>query len=277
MAGCAAPRAGPTGDAGVGSRNARTESNETVELESGPGPGNPDHIVENGFPRTLCDRPPVKNVGIRAVVGPAYARSWDEISVPEEYRLGVEVGAGLTAQSQVVGVERDGAARAYPLSVLWWHEVVNDDLNGPVLVTYCPLCQSGMVAKRVVDEQAATFRVSGHLWQPPRIYTEASVLDGRTFGASATESDAEVRNSGNLVLVDDATESYWSQLLARAVCGPAAGTRLEILPSTVTTWDAWQRDHPETDVLLPPPHSAVTREDERRQPRRQPTESEPTN
>jgi len=50
----------------------------------------------------------------------------------------------------VIGVERDGAARAYPLKLLNWHEVVNDTFGQPLLVTYCPPCGSAMVAKRQV-------------------------------------------------------------------------------------------------------------------------------
>ena len=59
------------------------------------------------------------------------------------------------------------------------------------------------------------------------------------------------------MLADEQSGSYWSQLLARAICGPLEGTGLEILPSTVTTWGEWRRSHPETDVLLPPPYSGV--------------------
>jgi hypothetical protein len=64
-----------------------------------------------------------------------------------------------------------------------------------------------------------------------------------------------VRAAGNLVMVDDATGSYWSQLLARAICGPRAGDSLRIRPSTLTTWGKWRATHPETELLLPPPYS----------------------
>jgi hypothetical protein len=102
-----------------------------------------------------------------------------------------------------------------------------------------------------------TFGVSGQLWQPPDIYAASAETDGRVFGASATDGEAEVRNSGNLVLYDERTRSYWSQLLAEAICGERQGERLGIVPSTVTTWGEWRADHPETDVLLPPPHSTL--------------------
>ena len=182
-------------------------------------------------------------------------------------------GEGLADGSYVIGLtSADGArARAYPLAVVWWHETVNDSFGGgpdagqsgsdgddePVLVTFCPICQSGMVAERRVAGAETTFGVSGQLWQPPDIYTASAETDGRVFGASATDGETEVRNSGNLVLYDERTRSYWSQLLAEAICGERQGERLTILPSTVTTWGEWRTDHPETDVLLPPPYSTL--------------------
>ena len=66
-----------------------------------------------------------------------------------------------------------------------------------------------------------------------------------------------VRNTGNLLLLDRATGSYWSQLLARAICGPARGSELSVLPATTARWGEWRRAHPDTEVLLPPPRSGV--------------------
>jgi hypothetical protein len=129
----------------------------------------------------------------------------------------------------VVGVERGGAARAYPLRVLRWHEVVNDALGGPLLVTYCPLCGSSIVAERTVAGEVTVFGVSGKLWR------------------------------GDLVMYDRATGSLWSQLLARAVRGPRTGDRLALLPSRLTSWRTWREEHPDTEVLLPPPHSNTVR------------------
>ena len=219
-----------------------------------------DQLGEWGLPTTICEAEVVEDVGIRAIVDPAYAADWTDVDIDRKYRMGFEVGDGLTADSYVVGVtSADGTrARAYPLSVVWWHEAVNDRFDGPLLVTYCPICQSGMVAERRVAGAETTFGVSGQLWQPPRVYAETAKVDGRVFGASATEGAVEARNSGNLVLYDEATRSYWSQLLARAICGEREGDRLKIVPSAVATWGVWRDEHPETDVLLPPPYSTVT-------------------
>jgi hypothetical protein len=218
-----------------------------------------DEFGEWGLPSTICEAEVIEDTGIRAIVDPAFADDWSAVDIDERYRMGYEVGDGLTGDSYVIGVtSADGSrARAYPLSVVWWHEIVNDSFDGPLLVTFCPICQSGMVAERLVAGAETTFGVSGQLWRPPDIYAETAKVDGRVFGASATEGEAEARNSGNLVLYDERTRSYWSQFLARAICGPREGDRLDIVASTVATWDAWRREHPGTDVLLPPPHSTV--------------------
>jgi hypothetical protein len=163
---------------------------------------------------------------IPAVVDPAFASDWDNLSLPADSDADT---TRLPADAPVVGVEREGSARAYPLRVLEWHEVVNDVFGGPLLVTYCVQCGSAVVAERTVGERPTTFGVSGYLWR------------------------------SDLVLYDEATRSLWSQLLATAVNGPATGERLSILPSTLTTWEAWRADHPGTRVLLPPPASNTVR------------------
>jgi hypothetical protein len=152
---------------------------------------------------------------IPAITDPAFASDW------------AGVPATLGDDEPVIGVAADGTARAYPLAILNWHEVVNDRFGGPLLVTYCPLCGSGVTAVRRVDGEATDFLVSGYLWQR------------------------------DLVLSDDRTDSLWSQLLARAVRGPQTGERLALRPSVITTWAEWRRDYPDSAVLLPPPESGT--------------------
>lgn len=160
---------------------------------------------------------------IPALVDPAFAADWSGLSVPESSTY--DGGPLLPEDSAVVGVEHEGRARAYPLRVLNWHEVVNDTFGGPLVVTYCVLCGSAVAAERRVDGTVSTFGVSGKLWR------------------------------SDLVLYDDATESLWSQLLATAIRGPRTGERLSIRPASLTSWGEWQARHPDTEVLLPPPHS----------------------
>jgi hypothetical protein len=214
-------------------------------------------LARHGRPSTICEEEIRADTNIYAITDPAFGDDWEGVAVGDSYLVGDETG--LAADGTVIGVVADGVARAYPVSVLWWHEIVNDTVGGrPLLVTHCPICRSGMVAERRVDGDAATFAVSGLLWQPPSLYGEVALDQNRSFGAARRGTTAEAYNGGNLVMYDDATRSYWSQLLAKAICGPKRGTELTIAPSTVATWEQWRSDHPDTDVLLPPPYSTTT-------------------
>lgn len=204
-------------------------------------------IVQYGVPTTLCEAE-VKPGAIPPIVEPAFGSDWSDVEVRAKY-------GDLSAEQVVVGLRAGDRARAYPLSVLRHHEAVNDRFGGSVLVTYCSICRSGLVAERRVDGEATKFSASGLLWRPPGEYTAASEADGTTFGASANDPDADVRNGGNVVLYDAATASYWSQLLAQTVCGPRTGDELATLPSTVATRGEWRETHPGSAVLLPPPAS----------------------
>lgn len=127
---------------------------------------------------------------------------------------------GYADTDRVLGVEVGGTARAYPLRILWWHEIVNDTLGGqPVLVSYSPLSGSGVAFDPRVGDQPRQFGVSG-------LYFE-----------------------NNLMMFDAQTQSLWSQLSLGAQCGPARGTELRRVPVIETTWGDWRDRHPETTVL----------------------------
>ena len=171
---------------------------------------------------------------IPAITDPAFGPDWGGVAVEVRNEFGEYTATPRLADGdRVVGVERGGRARAYPLRVLVWHEAVNDAFGGPLLVTYCPLCGSSLVAKRRVRGEETVFGVSGLLWR------------------------------SNLVLYDRATDSRWSQLAATAIRGPATGDRLTLRPSTLTTWADWRERYPDTEVSRPPPESGsvVGRED----------------
>lgn len=126
----------------------------------------------------------------------------------------------LAAEDRVLGVNVMDQAKAYPIEILNWHEIVNDESAGQhFVVTYCPLCGTGMVFAANVGKQALKFGVSGLLY------------------------------NSDVLLYDRNTESLWSQLLARAVTGPLKGTTLPQLPAKHTSWEAWQNEYPDTLVL----------------------------
>ena len=97
----------------------------------------------------------------------------------------------LTDTSRVLGIVRNGEARAYPFTVMWWHEMVNDTLGGePILMTYCPLTGSGIAFDPRVDNQARNFGVSGLLFRSNLTMfdrdTETLWNQGRCCWCSAT-------------------------------------------------------------------------------------------
>ncbi len=123
----------------------------------------------------------------------------------------------LEGDSRVIGISLGGEARAYPIAILNWHEIVNDKLGGrPIVVTFCPLCGTGMVFETPGD---TTLGVSGLLY------------------------------NSDVLLYDRATESLWSQIKMQAVSGPRLGEKLLLLPASHTSWADWRRRHPDTEVL----------------------------
>jgi hypothetical protein len=126
-------------------------------------------------------------------------------------------------QEPVMSVEIGGEARAYPLSVLIWHEIVNDTLAGqPIAVTYCPLCNSGIVFDRRVNGAVTTFGTTGKL-----------------------------RNS-DLVMYDRASESWWQQFDGQAIIGARRGTVLTRIASRLESFAEFAARNPEGMVLVPP-------------------------
>jgi hypothetical protein len=128
----------------------------------------------------------------------------------------------LAANEPVIGLEIGGDARAYPLRILIWHEIVNDVVGGlPVTVTYCPLCNSAVVFDRRV---------------PPH------VLDFGTTG--------KLRNS-DLVMYDRQTESWWQQFTGEAIVGTLIGTELKLVPARLESFAQFKTRHPGGKVLVP--------------------------
>ncbi len=120
----------------------------------------------------------------------------------------------------VLALDVGGQARAYPVQILVWHEIVNDTVGGvPVAVTYCPLCNSALVFDRRVGQRLLTFGTSGKLYL------------------------------SDLVMYDRQTESLWSQLGGEAIAGVLTGTKLHRLPVQTVPWAQWRAAHPDGWVL----------------------------
>ena len=126
----------------------------------------------------------------------------------------------MSDSDTVIGLEINGEVKAYPIFILVWHEIVNDNVGDtPVSVTYCPLCYTNQVFERIIDGQEVEFGTSGKLY------------------------------NSNLLMYDRLTESYWSQALGIAVKGELTGYQLNFIPFDVITWGDWKKLHPDTLVL----------------------------
>lgn len=127
----------------------------------------------------------------------------------------------LEANEPVIAVERCGEARAYPLQVMTWHEIVNDEIAGePLTITFCPLCNTAYAYVRPrVNDKVTTFGTSGKLY------------------------------NSNLVMYDRATGSLWPQVLGQAVVGPLTGTQLERRRAQIVSWDDFTQQFARGSVL----------------------------
>ena len=120
----------------------------------------------------------------------------------------------------VVALEMEATARAYPVPILRWHEIVNDVVAGvPVAVTFCPLCNSAVVFDRRVGGVEYDFGVSGNL------------------------------RNGDLVMYDRQTHSWWQQLTGEGIVGEHSGKRLSILPAAMLSWADFEASFPDGLVL----------------------------
>ena len=130
--------------------------------------------------------------------------------------------ADLAPTEPVIGVVLDGEARAYPLRILVWHEIVNDEIAGiPVVVTYCPLCNSAIVFDRRLDGRELDFGTTGKL-----------------------------RNS-DMVMYDRQTESWWQQFLGEGIVGEMTGKQLTALPARLESFANFRARAPVGSVLVP--------------------------
>jgi hypothetical protein len=126
----------------------------------------------------------------------------------------------LGENEPVIAFVHNGEARAYPIQILIWHEIVNDQVAGlPVLITFCPLCNASIVFDRRVGSETYEFGTSGLL-----------------------------RNS-DLVMYDRTTESLWQQLTGEGIAGKHAGERLRFLPSSIVSYREFMESHPDGMLL----------------------------
>ncbi len=126
----------------------------------------------------------------------------------------------LKSPEPVILVARADEARAYPLQILIWHEIVNDTVGGiPVAVTFCPLCNTSIVFDRRLDGRVLDFGTTGKL------------------------------RFSDLVMYDRQTESWWQQATGEAIVGEMTGKQLTFLPAQIISWEVFKQTYPSGKVL----------------------------
>jgi thiol-disulfide isomerase/thioredoxin len=156
-----------------------------------------DEILSGGVPKD----------GIPAIDKPKFVSTKDAKAFLKKDDLGAVYMNGDTV-------------RFYPFRILNWHEIINDTVDGmPIMITYCPLCDSSAVYSRKISVGAPTFGVSGFLMQ------------------------------NNLVMYDRKTETLWHQIMGEAVAGELTGEKFELLPSNIMDFATAKEHYPDIEVL----------------------------
>lgn len=156
-----------------------------------------DEILSGGVPKD----------GIPAIDQPVFVN----IGEAEEWLEEVE---------PVIQVVIQDEAKAYPLQILTWHEIVNDSLAGtPIVVTFCPLCNTAIAFNRTVDGQVLDFGTTGRL------------------------------RFSNLIMYDRQTETWWQQAEGKGIAGTMTGTQLEFVPAAIISWEEFKAAYPDGQVL----------------------------
>lgn len=168
---------------------------------------------DNGFdlsdtlvPRTEIHHGGPGRDGIPAIDRPRFVRARD--------------ASFLKPEDRILGLVFGGVVRAYPIRILNYHEIVNDMIHQQaIVISYCPLCGSGMAFQPEFNDDDNTFGVSGLLY------------------------------NSDMLLYDRHTESLWSQIMGTAISGPLKGKKLTNVVLANTTWASWSQQHPDTQVL----------------------------
>ena len=126
----------------------------------------------------------------------------------------------LKPKEPVILVQVGDDARAYPIQILIWHEIANDTVGGePLVVTFCPLCNTAIAFKRTVNGQVLDFGTTGRL------------------------------RYSNLIMYDRQTETWWQQATGEAIAGELTGMQLEFYPATIIAWQDFKTSYPDGTVL----------------------------
>jgi hypothetical protein len=131
-----------------------------------------------------------------------------------------EADAWLKPKEPVVLFRLADDIRAYPIQILMWHEIVNDVVaDVPVVVSFCPLCNTAIVFESRLDQMVFDFGTTGRL------------------------------RYSNLIMYDRQTETWWQQATGEAIAGELTGSQLPFLPASIISWEEFKSSYPAGKVL----------------------------
>ncbi len=126
----------------------------------------------------------------------------------------------LAEREPVVVLNYQGEVRAYPLQVLIWHEIVNDQINdNPVALTFSATSNSGVAMNRWVDQRILEFGTTGKLYK------------------------------GSTVMYDRQTRSMWLHYNGLCVRGKLTGAKLNLIPVSTVSFQDYRLTYPGGKVL----------------------------
>jgi hypothetical protein len=194
---------------------------------------NPPSIEDSATPTLLQDEPPPAGANSEFTTDfSKHSVSYSEILSGGPPKDGIpalkdpdfvfvsEADAWLKPAEPVILVQVDADARAYPIQVLIWHEIANDTVGSePLVVTFCPLCNTAIAFKRTINGEVLDFGTTGRL------------------------------RYSNLIMYDRQTETWWQQATGEAIAGELTGTQLEFYPATIISWEDFKAAFPQGKVL----------------------------
>ncbi|OED35441.1 hypothetical protein AB833_29885 [Chromatiales bacterium (ex Bugula neritina AB1)] len=131
-----------------------------------------------------------------------------------------EASEWLAFNEPVISLDVGGEAKAYPLQILTWHEIVNDVIDDlPVTVTFCPLCNASIVFNRTIEDVVYDFGTTGRL------------------------------RRSDMVMYDRQTESWWQQFTGVGIIGKMNGVKLAQIPSSIVSFESFKMQYPNGTVL----------------------------
>ncbi len=142
---------------------------------------------------------------------------------PRNFVMASEADNEIDPDRMIIGVELNGEAKAYPISLIGYHHQVRDSIGGkPVMVTYCTVCRTGRVFEPLVNGKPEKFRLVG-------------------------------MDHFNAMFEDETTGSWWRQVSGEAIAGKLKGETLPELMSHQTSLKQWLAMFPNSTIMQPDP------------------------